>query len=960
MKLNNNNFKLYIVHYKNYNDKIYIPFSFYENGSQNIFGSNNEKLTESENSQTSLTFSVPLIVDGTRNIFIDYLVIDREIRLEFSDGDVIDFFITDIKPSFSSENTIYSYTCQDSFSYVLSKQNNISVSTEDASIWEDGLGGPRSIEELGRKVLDLSMTSWTLDPFLNSLTIHFPDNLSINSSEMKVSLDLNNTTPYNALVEIAKLFNALIELDYKNKIVYFKNIETIRKKYLNLKPEIDISAFSYGEQGSNLFNIMHVSGGEDAYGNYIGILPSMPRSLSTIFMETDISHELQIDSFIDPYKLPSFWWNNGFLYKRTFETPFYEEITQKITPINWKECSTINELKDTCLDFYNEMEVDNRLGVEKTSSERDAIEDYFNRLKNIPHAASFLYDFSYWKNNNLLSEERYLSLTTDLNTTFRNINISTIAHNTIFNMLNYELQKIEDQEEEIIYSIATEEENRATLKTETEIEQEIYYIGHSIAIEETNNEITDIKYYLPIGVAEKNVIYYGSGEGLQETCYSLPDLDKWTIDSLTLYTIDSFKEEVKETITVTNSNIDLTNNCFYIDESYSDKTLVYINFEDIKTYTPSADSTNTIDSLIDFEIYNLQTKLNNLHTKTYYYLNEVLYGKFWLNKKINNIKYKIAEYTKQKNEILNELISKFGNNWNTYTIESFKNSYELGSEFSYLKTQLDNVQMQIGGIGNREKETSSTNKEYYSYRGVLNYSLLNYEAMLKNYSSEHAPSLGLVDKLELLKKEQSDWYNNFYKNYGDVIRETHYEDSAQITGNGLYASAMKQFLTYKEPTKTYTNSMITTDDILSVHDEIKIGDVISITHKDLNLKPVDKTYELFLSNALSHADIVYVKKDGQNFYMPCKVILNEYNFLKFYCDEDLSNTVIESIVINDTVYDWKGKNRIVSFQQSKHFAPINLRITGVSKDLRSKIAQLTVKENTLYNTLIDRLVSILS
>lgn len=267
--------------------------------------------------------------------------------------------------------------------------------------------------------------------------------------------------------------------------------------------------------------------------------------------------------------------------------------------------------------------------------------------------------------------------------------------------------------------------------------------------------------------------------------------------------------------------------------------------------------------------------------------------------------------------------------------------------------------MQVGGVGNRKKNGASS-KEYYSYKGVLNYYLLNYKTMLKNYNPEHIPSLGLIDKINALKEEQNEWFNNFYKDYGDVIRETHYEDSSQLTDKGLYTSAMKQFLIYKEPTKSYTNSMITTDDIINAHNEIKVGDIISITHKDLNLKPINKTYELFLSMNIPHADIIHIKKSNQNFYIPCKILFIDYNFLKFYCDEDLSTSAIESIIINDTVYDLKGKNRIVSFQQSKHFAPINLRITGVSKDLRSKIAQLTVKENTLYNTLIDRLISILS
>jgi hypothetical protein len=153
MILSKKNFKLYFVDYDNSGEKHYIPFSSYHNQVSSKFATFNEQLTEKVNSQFNLSFSLAMTVGGERNFYLDYLVIDREIRLEFSKDHVIDFIIIDKQPSFGSNSLFYSFTCQDSFSFLLSKQkNSISISTE-------AMGGPQDIVSLIKDVLSKSSLS---------------------------------------------------------------------------------------------------------------------------------------------------------------------------------------------------------------------------------------------------------------------------------------------------------------------------------------------------------------------------------------------------------------------------------------------------------------------------------------------------------------------------------------------------------------------------------------------------------------------------------------------------------------------------------------------------------------------------------------------------------------------------------------------------------------------------------
>ena len=75
-----------------------------------------------------------------------------------------------------------------------------------------------------------------------------------------------------------------------------------------------------------------------------------------------------------------------------------------------------------------------------------------------------------------------------------------------------------------------------------------------------------------------------------------------------------------------------------------------------------------------------------------------------------------------------------------------------------------------------------------------------------------------------------------------------------------------------------------------------------------------------------------------------------------YLDFDIEKSVIQEIYINGEIFNAYNYNSVEALEKVYKSEPVKLRVTGVTKDLRSKVAQLTVEENTLYNTLVDRLI----
>ena len=176
--------------------------------------------------------------------------------------------------------------------------------------------------------------------------IKFPDNLYLGNKEKKVSIEISNSTPFNILTEIIKLFNAIIDIDYNDHTINFFNKDDLEYIGLQLKPEINLSAFSYSEKGDNLYNILTVTGGEDAYGNLVSIVPSMPQSVAGLIVEKTDEIELCIKNKTD---------------------------TQ----------TTIDVVLTYLLSQTNDDKI------------KEDVNSYFTSIQAIPHLASFLYDFSY-------------------------------------------------------------------------------------------------------------------------------------------------------------------------------------------------------------------------------------------------------------------------------------------------------------------------------------------------------------------------------------------------------------------------------------------------------------------------------------------------------------------------------------------------------------------------------------
>ena len=943
MDLQSNNFTLSFVNYEmveGVQKKFYIPFSFYP-GTQNGFGTYGEKITEKENNQFTLNFSMMLSFNDQPNIFIPYLVIDRELRLK-TDTQTIDFIITNIVPKFTNKNISYTYTCQDAFSLQHSKQSsNISLSTDDESYWEDQAVGPRTINELANKILTLANSKWTIDTNLNNTLVHFPDNLYTGIDEMKVSYEATNTTPYNALVEVAKLFNASIKLDYTKNIIYFTNNDTVQYNGLHLRPETNLSAFSYSEKGDNLYNIMYVTGGEDAEGGYVSIVPSMPACLSSILIDTYVPKDLVINN--DYYSNPSFYNDGNDIWVRYKNASTgnckYKQIEpyqNNNTKYSWMSAQDNSELRNIILNYYYQLPED-----EQSSVDIDSINNFFNELRFVPYAESFLSDFSYWKENGLLSEERYNNLLISLNIEYRNINLLYMAYAAQHNIINYELQRLVTREEELIAEIAAEDEHRAFIEEDNSDTIDSYYLTHAICV--------DDDYFIPIGILKENNIYYGKFDNNSNIYITLPDLENLCDNIQDFYILDVNSDKILDSIKWINYNTSLntitTSSIYY-------NVLVYVKYADLQLLPKEFHSiVSSTDGVIDARISDLISQIKAVQNNSYIYMHQILYGGNWLNDRIADIRKKISQYNRDKQEFEDALEKKFGENWKLLSTESFGANYDLASEFNYLRKKIDQIQLEIGGTGTRVNKQ----EELYTYSGKLNHYLNTLLSIKYNSSSIE----GLIDKLEAQKLLKQNWLKIFYRDYSDVIRETKYEDSSQITSRGLYLSAEKQFLTYKQPSKSYSSSVITSLDLYNISTTVEIGDRVLLTHPGLNMKVVESHYDIYLNDHTPSSTTIAMINENitDNILQDVDVVLQQQNFVRI--KTDTYPQYLTDLFIDGKHYGWNGMQKILLAQPTRIAEKIDLRVTGITKDFRSNVVQLTVEEDTMYNTLIDRLLVIL-
>lgn len=939
---------------------IYIRMTTFINNQSNSFGSFDEKLTLKDNASVNLTFSMYKYVNGQLNPYIKFLVNDRLLQLKRGYY-TYHLVITDIQPTITNENVKYVYTCQDEFSYSLSRRNvGINFSTDDSAEYEDrdynGIWGsvsqcgPKSINELVNKLFEIcNIVDWKMDEVINNLYFPFPDNLYSMSDVMKVSVDLTNTNPYNAIVEFAKLFNAIIEINYTvlPHIVSFKNKDKIKYQGFDLRPENNLQQFSYSEKGENLYNIMHVVGGENADGDYISILPTMPQALSRWLIENFDNSDLSNDE----------------LYIFIITHPDHSDID---------------------LSFSDDDMV--------------AIQHYFRALERIPQASSFIYDFSYWRDHYLMSLEEYAAIENDLCITLRNINFMINAYTPIYYREQSAFNKMIQKEEELISLMAAEEEHIAKLDNEkADTTLQFYNNKETITIGTEDDAQTLSAMKLGVIKPDQNIttsctFEYGVYYNLNFTQY-LPDwqsfIQKFNDSNLNFYlkyysnnnyiTIQLDKSRIQEPSSE-NTYIIIENIGIILPALYN-ATLYCTILDDFKNILVTDLSLDAISSVATTN-YQSQLK-NDIWTMDYIYYCLDLYGQNYVNNKKTTINTKITAKETEREKYITAVLKaveplsiNYGNastdleKWyilrNNYGLTiSATSNYSIYADYAYYKQLIDNIETYIGGPGTREQvaKDNSGQAQYYSFKGYYNHYLEQLNNLQQCIDDSECELNGdLYNKLYgyngLISKQQ-EWWANFYANHSSIIRETTYTDTNQITSDGLYSAAIKQFENYKQPNQTYSTSYINSNMLLGYNNEAQIGDKIKIYQPELFNNNNSYIYVMQIINTtnnslkLSQIQSAILQKDGGAVPINVLNIINDgmYCIIYFSCEEALDN-IYKSIYCDINKISYK----IISILQYEQEEPVTLQISGITKDLRSTVEQLTVTKYNNINYIVDKLL----
>lgn len=454
----------------------YIPIAFYDGKFSSKFSTYDENLQIKDNSQYSLSFSVAKYIDNEINPIFYLITENRRLRLQTYDRK-IDFIITGITPNITKNNVVYAVTCQDTFSYDLSKQKS-TISYETTA--------PLNIRDLAQQILTTAQLEgrWQIDPDLESgYYADFPSYQKLTAGStnttyrMFASLTISGSTPYNAFVELCKKFNATMEVEYSDieehpGTIRFRNKMTTNFSGYHLRDNINLSAFSVSRKTDNFCSIMHISGGEDADGQLVSITPTMPKDVQQYFMmlkPISVSSEAERISIFKtisyPYAVTEM---NGVytLYRRYANSSLYVELTKGYTP--WT-LLTSEEIEN---DF-------NTFGASITgepffkSAYSLETKEYFNFLKyRCKSAASFFYDFDYYLNAGLMDEDTYTQLNNVFSIKLRNANIILYCISYQYNMLSAKLMSLEDQEEELIAQLCALEEELYTYAVNPELKPE--------------------------------------------------------------------------------------------------------------------------------------------------------------------------------------------------------------------------------------------------------------------------------------------------------------------------------------------------------------------------------------------------------------------------------------------------------------------------------------------------------
>ena len=302
------NFKLYI--YKNERYRILITqYDSNHSEKSSLYSTFNEHLEFAEHDQLKLTFSLMKYVDRfdyhhsidnnsslqlvpkkrLENQFHKLFQMGSKVELVLDNKDTYIFTITGIKPTVTKSNVKFDYTCQDEVSYGWSRRNlGMSYSTVE-------LGGVRTIYDIATDVLQqANIVDWRAVPNENN---EIEDGVL---SSRKITLEVDDSNPYNIIIEACNALNAFMKVNWTKKIITFYQKDKIKFSGYRYRPEVNLKSMDVNYDMDEMASIMHVYGGTDEYERIVGIMPALPNNTQEWWLD---NHNNYIDKRID--------WNYG-------------------------------------------------------------------------------------------------------------------------------------------------------------------------------------------------------------------------------------------------------------------------------------------------------------------------------------------------------------------------------------------------------------------------------------------------------------------------------------------------------------------------------------------------------------------------------------------------------------------------------------------------------------------------
>ena len=274
------------IHYRNIQRILTRYDNIHSDPTLQILNTFAEELTEEENDQFTLTFSVPGYIQQNgswvRNHWLQLLQIGTKLRLRIDGSRVIDLIIKSATPALNKENIIYNFTAQDELSYLWSKHNlGYSYSTEER-------GGVETIYTIVKNVLQDNGLAlrWSVvdeETLSNYYNIISGEYVEVNALGQKpMSLEVTNSNPYNVIIEACNTIGCYLSVNYERGELSFFQKNQIPFSGFRYRPESNLSELSVDFDGSELSTILHVSGGTNEYGEIISMVPPIPAGIQEL------------------------------------------------------------------------------------------------------------------------------------------------------------------------------------------------------------------------------------------------------------------------------------------------------------------------------------------------------------------------------------------------------------------------------------------------------------------------------------------------------------------------------------------------------------------------------------------------------------------------------------------------------------------------------------------------------